>query len=420
MKKLLPLASLILIGYVSGGAQGARQGAAPFRAGLAIVATEADGQPETKLTARDLQISPLETRVLGQRAWLRGGPASLRVIVTNHFTGKSVPAEVHLSLARIENGKPSNPMPLFAGQTDGVGTVDAKFAVPKEAPGPYQLTVKVDSKLGHDTILQPVQLQESWQVLLSADKPLYQPGQTMHLRALALDMATRQALADKPVTFEVEDARGNKVYKKADKLSRFGVASTDFILADEVNMGTFTLRAVLPQGQTEKKVRVERYVLPKFKLTVSTDKPYYLPGEQVKGTVKATYFFGKPVRDAKVTLDVNTIDIGVTRLAEMKDQTDAIGVYTFRYKLPDSFVGQPFEQGKAVVEMHATLTDRADHKQEASLSLPVVKDPVQIVVVPESRTLVPDVENHVFIALSTPDGSPVKQARVKVTTGSRS
>ena len=44
-------------------------------------------------------------------------------------------------------------------------------------------------------------------------------------------------------------------------------------------------------------------MLPKFKIAVTTDKPYYLPGEEVNGTVKANYFFGKPVADGKVTVD---------------------------------------------------------------------------------------------------------------------
>ena len=230
-------------------------------------------------------------------------------------------------------------------------------------------------------------------------------------------MATREALADQPITFEVEDARGNKVFKKHQTLSRYGIASADFILADEVNMGAFTLRAILPTGETEKKVRVERYVLPKYKIAITTDKPYYLPGEEVKGTVKATYFFGKPVGDAQVTVAINTFDVGVTKLAELKDKTDPIGVYTFRYTLPTSFVGQPFAQGKAQVEFAATIKDKADHKQEAHQSVPVVKEPVSVVVVPEHRVLVPNLENRVYIAAATPDGTPLQKCRVFVYRG---
>ncbi len=360
------------------------------------------------------QLSPLQTRVLGERTWLRNGPASLRVVTTNHNTGKPVPATITLSAARVENGRPGENQTLFTGKTNDVGTIDATFRVPNAEPGAYQLTVDVKSQVGHDTVNEQIQIQEATQLLLTTDKPLFQPGQTMHLRALALDVATRQAVGDKPITFEIEDARGNKVFKKKQTLSRFGVAAADFVLADEVNMGNFVLRAILATGQAEKTVRVERYVLPKFKITVTTDKPYYLPGEEVKGTVKANYFFGKPVANGKVTVEINTVDIGVTKLEELKGDTSPIGAYTFRYTLPRSFVGQPFEQGKAVIEFHTTLKDTADHKQESHLSVPVVKEPILLVVVPETRNLVPGVENRVYIAAGTPDGAPLKNMKLEV------
>lgn len=363
----------------------------------------------------EFAVSPLETRVLGQRNWLRGGPAGLRVIVMDHQTGKPVRAQVTLTLAREENGKPIAALPLYTGTTNGLGTLDAGFTAPATDPGTYQLRVAVKSPLGDDAVQQSIQLAESVQVLLTSDKPLYQPGQTIHIRSLALDMATRKALGAQPVTFEVEDARGNKVFKKRDKLTAFGLAAADFVLADEVNMGTFTLRAILPQGQTEKKITVQRYVLPKFKLAVTTDKPYYLPGEEVRGTVKANYFFGKPVADGKVTVTVNTLDIGVTKLTELTGTTSAIGAYTFRYTLPNSFIGQSFEQGKGVVEFAATLKDTADHKQESHLSVPVVKEPISLVVVPEHRGLVPNVANRIYIAAATPDGTPLKNAPIDVT-----
>jgi hypothetical protein len=360
-----------------------------------------------------MELSPLETQVLGQNRWLRGGPAALRVIVSDHLTGRSLPARVTLSLTPLVNGKPGAvQIPLYSGDTNHLGTLEATFIVPHEKPGPYELTVAVSSSLGKDTVKQPIQIEESAQLMLTADKPLYQPGQVMHLRVLALDMATRHALADRPVVLEIEDARGNKVFKKKDALSKFGIASADFQLADEVNMGTYTLRAALPEGQAEKKVRVERYVLPKFKVALTTEKPYYLPGERVNGTVQASYFFGKPVAGGEITVEVNTVDIGVTKLTELKGKTDANGKYTFDYTLPNSFVGQPFEQGKAVVEFHGTLKDTADHKQEARTSVPVVKDPILLVVVPESRQIVPDVPNRVFIAAATPDGAALKNAPV--------
>ena len=365
-----------------------------------------------------VSLSPLETHVLGQSRWLRGGPAALRVVVDDHRTHQPVRAQVTLSLTKMESGKPlGRSTELFSGATSELGTLDARFHTPAGDVGPYQLTVDVDSDLGDDHVTQPIQVAESSQVLLTADKPVYQPGQVIHLRALALDMATRQAVVGEPLTFEVEDARGNKVFKQHETLSPFGVASADFVLADEVNMGTFTLRAVLPEGQTEKKVRVERYVLPKFKVALTTDKTYYLPGEVVRGTVAAHYFFGEPVAGGQITVAVSTIDIGVTKLDEIHGTTDEGGGYQFQYRLPDSFVGQPFEQGKAVVEFAGTLKDTADHVQEVQTTVPVVQDPILLAVVPESRVLVSGVRNRVYLAAATPDGRPIRRAHLVVSAG---
>ena len=362
------------------------------------------------------ELSPLETQVMGQRTWLRGGPAALRVIVTDHGTGLPVNASVRIVLERLDNGKPTGqPYPLFDGRTNQLGTLDASFTAPAAEPGPYQLVVNVSSELGDDSIVQPIELQESVQCLLTSDKPVYQPGQTIHLRALALDMATRNAFAGRPVTFEVEDGRGNKVFKQKGTLSKFGIASADFVLADEVNMGTFTLRAVLPTGQAEKKVRVDRYVLPKFKVSLTPERPYYLPGEKIEGTLQASYFFGKPVAHAHVTLEVSTADIGVSHLADLHGETSADGGYEFEYSLPNSLIGLPMEGGKAVVELHATVKDTADQQEEARATVPVSQDPLLIAIVPECSVPVAGVSNHVTIAVASPDGTPVKNARVRVT-----
>jgi len=43
----------------------------------------------------------------------------------------------------------------------------------------------------------------------------------------------------------VEDSRGNKVFKKVTETDKFGIASAEFPLADEVNLGTYHLRALL-------------------------------------------------------------------------------------------------------------------------------------------------------------------------------
>src|SRR5437868_1490038 len=105
------------------------------------------GHSQPPRTAGPYDVSPLETTVLGQSRWLRGGPASLRVIINDHETGKPVHAGVSIALAAMKDGKAEKPAPLYSGRTNDEGTLDAAFRAPANAPGQYELQVAINSPL---------------------------------------------------------------------------------------------------------------------------------------------------------------------------------------------------------------------------------------------------------------------------------
>ena len=47
---------------------------------------------------------------------------------------------------------------------------------------------------------------------------------------------------------EVQDAKGNKVFKKRLATSDYGIAAADFQLADQVNTGSYTVTAIVGDG----------------------------------------------------------------------------------------------------------------------------------------------------------------------------
>jgi uncharacterized protein YfaS (alpha-2-macroglobulin family) len=358
-------------------------------------------------------ISPLQTVVMGQTRWLAGGPASLRVIVTNHNSGQPVGGAVHIALAPTDQQGVSKTS-LYDGELRN-GTLDAKLSVPDVKPGAYEMSVRVVSRLGIDDVKSSVTIARETQILLTTDKPLYQPSQTIHLRALALRRPSMVPDAGDPITLEVEDANGNKVFKKTTRASQFGIVSADFTLADEINMGRYTIRAISEDGQAERTVEVKRYVLPKFKMSMTTDHSYYLPGETVTGKVQCDYFFGKPTSDSDVLITVSTFDIGFNEVAEIKGKTDENGTFKFETKLPDTFVGLPLEQGNAFVKLDVEVTDKAEHTEKITNTVPVAKDPLLVVAVPESGELRPGLDNVIYVLVSTPDGRAVAGASVTAT-----
>jgi uncharacterized protein YfaS (alpha-2-macroglobulin family) len=354
-------------------------------------------------------------RVLAQRAYAAGSRASVRVIAVDSQTGTPLrDSRIKLDLV---NGEAATP--LFEGRTEALGTARVEFTMPAAGYGPRSLRVTAETPLGPVTASQPIQVERRNKILLTTDKPLYQPGQTMHLRALALDGPTRAAAADQPLTIEVEDAKGNKVFKRRGRTDRFGIASADFELADEVNFGPYHVRALLGEDGAvytqEKTVTVDRYVLPKFKVAVELSRDagrqqqsYYSPGETVEGKVTAHYLFGKPLANAAVTVVLKSFDVEAAEVGRVTGRTDAEGRFNFSSKLPDFLAGRSAEQGSAPVSVGAEVKDSADHTETKSRDILVSNTPIMIMAVPESGQLLPGLDNRVYVLTSYPDGTPAE------------
>jgi len=354
--------------------------------------------------------------ILGQQTYLTGGLAAVRVIVTDSknevIAGRgSVRIEFLVADAK--------PRFLFVGQLNRRGTTEAQFRFPAGLVGNYQLRYVVDTPIGSTEFTQAVRLEDKVSILLTAEKPIYQPSQTIHVRALALERSDHEAAVNHKLTFELEDSRGNKVFKKATETDQFGVASAEFRLADEVNLGTYHLRALMgdadaPTNTAEIALNVERYVLPKFKVAVEfsengkKQKRGYRPGDHVTGTVRANYFFGKPVAGAEISMKASAMDVAVIEVASAQGKTDSDGSYRFDLHLPKYFAGRPLSHGAARVLIEATVKDSAAHAETRGEPITVSESPLLITVVPEGGTLVPNLENQVFVLTSYPDGTPAK------------
>ncbi|HEX8335699.1 MAG TPA: MG2 domain-containing protein, partial [Pyrinomonadaceae bacterium] len=168
---------------------------------------------------------------------------------------------------------------------------------------------KLEVRARRGVLLEEAETEVSFEdlprVLLTTDKPLYQPGQTVHMRALAFNQGGR-ALADEEVTFRVEDEEESAAFTATLKTSRFGVASADWRVPASTKLGTYTLKLVMDKDRYDidhgalTDFRVSRYDLPNFSVTAKADRPYYLGGQSPSVEVRADYLFGQPVKRGRV------------------------------------------------------------------------------------------------------------------------
>ncbi|MEW5958347.1 MAG: alpha-2-macroglobulin family protein [Chloroflexota bacterium] len=347
-----------------------------------------------------------QTIVIGPERLAPGSEAGLRVVVQEAGGGQPVSnAQVKVSLQPQAGGQA---LPLFAGATDASGSVPLNFQVPVEASGDYRLIVETESPNGADRLERPVKVARQFRLLLTSDKPLYQPGQTIHMRALALDPFDLTPARQASIDFVVQDAKGNKVFRQSAPTSAFGVAAADFVLADLVNQGDYKLSASLGDTASEKTVEVKPYVLPKFGVTVTPGRSFYTPGQRVEGSVQADYFFGKPVAAGQVRLVGLVYDVERVELVNLTGQTDANGRYDFGFDLPGYFAGAGLDSSQAQFALEVTVIDQTDHAEQTSALLPVAAQPIVIEAVAESGSLRPGVENIVYILTAYPDGAPAQ------------
>ena len=121
------------------------------------------------------QIGGQDTLILGQSHLIPGAPGTIHVQVRRHDSGAPVAdAEVKV-LLQPHGGRHAEL--LFTGATDADGQVSATFTVPDMTEVDQRIIVETESRLGRDRLEQPVTVERSYKVLLTTDKPIYQPGQ---------------------------------------------------------------------------------------------------------------------------------------------------------------------------------------------------------------------------------------------------
>ncbi len=295
-----------------------------------------------------LSASSTDMIVLGQRDLLSNTTSSLRIRLVDSTTKKPL-ANVPLTV-ELKERTGGNKVQLASLNTDALGGAEPRFTLPRWEDGEYSLVVTAQTPRGVETINRAVTLKRSWQVMLSSDKPVYQPGQTIRLRSLTLRRPDLKPVGKEKVVFSVSDPNHNVIFKQSAQTNDFGLADADCELASELIEGTYTVVCKVGDTESKREVRVFKYVLPKFKVDVKLERVaapptwgvgltlgFYQPSQTARCTVQADYTFGKPVANADVKVEVRA---GGQVLATLPGKTNETGKVELTYKIPDDLLSQ--------------------------------------------------------------------------------
>ncbi|NTU85305.1 MAG: hypothetical protein HGA45_39115, partial [Chloroflexales bacterium] len=142
---------------------------------------------------------------------------------------------------------------------------------------------------------------------LSTDRPLYRPGELVHLRGvLRLDDDGRYSLPgpERQASLAISDPEGNTIYSSTVGLSSFGTFSADLPLPAGAATGGYAMAAHLADDGPEHSIygsfSVAEYRKPTFEIMVTPAREDVLQGERVEATVAARYFAGGALAGAPV------------------------------------------------------------------------------------------------------------------------
>ncbi|MCC6622646.1 MAG: hypothetical protein IT385_15395 [Deltaproteobacteria bacterium] len=332
------------------------------------------------------------------------------------LAGAEVVARLVRPADKAKRGSKPTVLATARATSDATGAAPLSLALPADLPdGELVVEVAVTHPDGSASATLAARAVREAKVLLSTDKPLYQPGQTIHLRLLARETGSGKAAGGRAVQLVLLDAKGNKVFQQRGKTTPEGVFSARFDIATLVNTGRWRVEASVGDAKVERTVEVKPYVLPKFKVELTTARASYRPGERVSGTVSGRYFFGEPLRKGKVKLSAETFDVAANEIARAELVLDDMGSATFDITLPEALAGQPMLQGAATVRLVALVTDTAGQTHEGTRTLTIYQEPLRVTAIPEAGRVIPGVDNVVYFVVTTPDGAPAPRASLSIT-----
>jgi len=140
-------------------------------------------------------------------------------------------------------------------------------------------------------------------VHIATDRPLYRPLQRVHFRAIL-----RKVVEGRYQSSEGEKARctitnplGVVLYEEDLVANEFGAAAGSVELTEEPPLGEYRIQVSYQKQTFTGKFKVEEYRKPEFSVSLKTERPAYLRGEEVRGKIRGEYLFGGPVPRARVT-----------------------------------------------------------------------------------------------------------------------
>jgi hypothetical protein len=385
------------------------------------------GAAEGVMSLSQLVRDNFELRVISSESVFAGVNYRARVLAIHPFTGLPIEGvDLDTELTLELKGDESEPLKLTSrGRTDADGFAVLDFQIPLGAQLDDDGEIKVVGRkhgLVHTAEEDLKNGANDSSFLILTDKPIYQPGQDLHVRGILLKGAeTRTVVAGSELVFSIEDEEDTLLYRETVKTSEFGIASISWKIPENAKLGDLGILVGNANDDhlAYQKVKVSRYDLPNFTVRAAPDKAYYLPGEKTaRVEVSADYLFGKPVTKGKVRIAQEKerewnwkeqkydIDEGESHSGE----TDPSGKFTAVFNLSDAQKDLDEDDWRKFRDIHfaAYFTDATTNRTEQRrFDVRITREPIHVYFIGETYNNNPNLPVNAYVSTFYADGTPV-------------
>ncbi|XP_026329682.1 CD109 antigen-like isoform X2 [Hyposmocoma kahamanoa] len=176
-------------------------------------------------------------------------------------------------------------------QTANSRLIDLDIGDP--GPGQYVLMARSTSGPQFSSSAPLIYQPRSFCIFVQTDKRVYQPGDVIKFRVIALDKYLLPLTG--AVDVSVLDSGGSPVRQwVASNLDR-GLLTRELLLADEPALGQWTIQAEVRGQMYSRQIMVADYVMPKFEMEMKMPKEILFSDRRFTVNVTARHFNGLPV-----------------------------------------------------------------------------------------------------------------------------
>lgn len=349
------------------------------------------------------------------KGWVTVAASAVYVVpgmVDGHLTASV--DDVSATLALVDAAGKETAIAVEAWHEDGYAR-RAEIALPDVADGDYRLRAHVSSPLGDGEVDLPLPLYAPARIHLLTDRPLYEPGNTVKFRAVALRARDLSPIEGRPGTWFVRDPEGTVLLEEKAPAGDWGVVAGSFPLDRAAATGAWQVGWRSGNDERWAEFRVEPFELPRFRIEAAADAAYYRAGAAPKVTGRVVYSSGAPIAGAAVEIEWQSDGewppppewlAALPKVAT----TDTGGQFALALPaVPDDL------RGRANLTARLVATDPAGDRVGSAMVMLLSEDAIQVEAITDlADGLVDGFNNRLYLRVTTADGQPLPGAAIQV------